>query len=455
MSYPWTRRRFLRGLGTCLVLPHLEALAPVRSLWAREREQVRRLLYVYLPNGVHVPTWLPSPSSDKKIKPGGRHGALPSTLPQSLVPLEPWRKHFSILTGLTCNTARANGDGPGDHARAAAAFLTGVQPLKAEGAVDLGPSADQIAAQAIGNLTRLRSLQLGCEASGNAGQCDSGYACAYSENISWQDATTPSSKETHPRRLFDQLFRSGDEDPANRATRYRRQRSVLDLVREDVRSLDKRLGRRDRDKLDEYYQGVRELERRLDFMVEEGGLSVPDEARPAGTPPIFRNHVRLLIDMLVLAFRTDSTRIATLMFGNEGSNRRFLEIGILGGHHSITHHKGDQKLVKEVQSINLLHATEFAYLLERFQQTDVDGTSLLDSTAILCGSGISDGNRHDHHNLPLLLAGGKDLGLRQGRLREYPVETPLGNLHMELLDKLKVKAAPIGDATGRLPNLDS
>jgi hypothetical protein len=371
------------------------------------------------------------------------------------MPLNPWRKEFSILTGLTCHTARANGDGPGDHARAAAAFLTGLQPLKAEGAVRLGPSADQVAAQAIGHETPLRSLQLGCEPAGNAGQCDSGYACAYSGNISWQDETTPASKEIHPRVLFDRLFRAGDGDPAGRAARYDRQRSVLDLVREDARTLDKLLSSQDREKLDEYFQGIHELERRLNFMEEEGGMSIPDEARPFGTPPIFRAHVRLLIDMLVLAFQTDSTRIATLMFGNEGSNRRYPEIGVLGGHHTITHHKGEQEMVKQVQTINRLHMEEFAYLLKRLRENELDDTNLLDSTMVLCGSGISDGNRHDHHNLPLLLAGGRDLGMDHGRLREYPVETPLGNLHMELLSRLQVETDPIGDATGRLAGLDS
>ena len=312
---------------------------------------------------------------------------------------------------------------------------------------------DQIAAQQIGEQTRLRSLQLGCESSGNAGECDSGYACAYSNNISWQNKSTPSSKEMHPRKLFDLLFRTDKTSQGSSAEDLKRRKSILDLVREDAKSLQKNLTTLDREKLEEYFEGITELERRLTYLEENGAKTVPESARPAGTPSNFHEHVRLLTDILALAFQTDTTRVATFMYGNEGSNRRYTELGIKGGHHSITHHKGEEKLIDEVKAINKMHATEFAYLLKRFQSTEVDGTSLLDSTAIVLGSGIADGNKHDHHALPILLAGGRQLGLRHGKLRAYPNETPLGNLHMELLHRIGVKSKPIGDATGRLPKL--
>lgn len=463
-SPDFSRRRFLRGLGTTLALPFLESVMPMPRLFAQEAGPAsaaggsagpERLLYVYLPNGVHPPSWIPAASSAEAPPVIGRHGTLPPALPSSLQALEPWRDSLSILTGLTCNTARANGDGPGDHARAGGAFLTGVQPLKADGAVSLGTSADQLAAQAIGGRTRLRSLQLGCEAAGKAGQCDSGYACAYSDNISWQDATTPTSKDVHPQRLFDRLFRGDAADAVGRATRLRRRNSVLDAVREDAKSLGQQLNRKDLDKLEEYFQGLRELERRLEFASASVDLSVPDERRPQGIPDSFREHSRLLMDMLVLTFQTDITRIATFMFGNEGSNRRYLDVDIRGGHHGITHHKGDKNMIAEVCKINALHMEELAYLLGRLASVAEGEHTLLHNTAIVCGSAITDGNRHDHHALPMMVAGGQALGLSHGKLREYPVETPLGNLHLELLHRFGVPATSLGDASGRLAGLEA
>lgn len=443
------RRRFLQGAGALLALPWLERFA-LASEW---RAPTGRLLYVYLPNGVHVPDWIPQATSDKKPKAGGRHSRLPKKLPPSLDSLTPLRDHFSLLTGLTNDKGRPHGDGPGDHARAGATFLTGVQPLKENGAVSVGISADQIAAQEIGAQTRLKSLQLGCEAGGNAGQCDSGYACAYSDNISWQDATTPASKDVRPRQLFDRLFRAGATDPAERVNDLKRHGSILDAVQADAKSLRRGLGHADRDKLEEYFTGIRELERRLSRAEEEVITEVPDEARPADLPKNFTEHVRLLIDMLVLAFQTDTTRIASLMFGNEGSNRRFLEIGVRGGHHTITHHKGEQKLIDEVKAINRLHGQQIAYLIRALQEAKFENRTLLESTMTIIGSGIADGNRHDHHDLPIMTAGGTALGWDQGKLREYPSETPLGNLHLEALDRLGVQTKTLGDATGILPGL--
>ncbi|MDP7062468.1 MAG: DUF1552 domain-containing protein [Planctomycetota bacterium] len=446
------RRHFLKASGVLIALPAMESLN-----WASPNpdNQPARLLYVYMPNGVHIPAWMPHATEKGQPAQAGRHGALPKVLPPSLRPLQDWRESFSILTGLTADKARANGDGPGDHARAAAAFLTGVQPKKADGAVLLGKSADQIAAEHLGKDLPFRSLQLGCEPAGNAGECDSGYACAYSGNISWQNQTTPTSKEIDPRKVFDRLFR-GNSPAANQdyLKNLERRKSILDTVHKDAKNLSNGLSTEDRNKLDEYLSGIRELERRLQLEESKIETSVADNLRPSRLPKDFKTHVKLLIDMLALAFQTDMTRVATLMFGNEGSNRRYLEIGVPGGHHSATHHKGEKGLIRQVCAINTLHSKAFTYLLKKLHQTTIEEGSILSKTAVVFGSGIADGNRHDHHALPILLAGGEGLGLRHGKMREYRMETPLGNLHQELLRRLNVPHSPLGDATGFLPSLD-
>ncbi|MCP4772537.1 MAG: DUF1552 domain-containing protein [Planctomycetes bacterium] len=448
-----TRRHFLKASGVLMALPFMESLS-----WAttRQGKQPPRLLYVYMPNGVHIPAWMPKTKLSGQPDNQGHHGLLPETLPPSLKPLEEWRSSFSLLTGLTADKARANGDGPGDHARAAAAYLTGVQPKKADGAVLLGKSADQIAADYLGQSSPFRSLQLGCEPAGNAGECDSGYACAYSGNISWQNETTPTTKEIDPRKVFDRLFRNNNSAAGqDRLKTFQRRKSILDAIRNDAKTMAAGLTAEDRHKLEEYLTGIRELERRLQLEETKIETSVADDQRPTKLPKDFKNHIKLLIDMLALAFQTDMTRVATLMFGNEGSNRRYLEIGVPGGHHSATHHKGETNLIKQVCSINTLHSKAFGYLLNKFSETHVDGQPILNSTAVIYGSGIADGNRHDHHALPILLAGGQDLGIKPGQLREYKKNTPIGNLHQELLRRLQVPATQLGDATGFLPGLDS
>jgi hypothetical protein len=447
------RRHFLKASGVLMALPFMESLS-----WALPQpdSQTHRLLYVYMPNGVHIPSWMPKAIDQANPTKLGRHSQIPMELPASLKPLQDWDKSFSILTGLTADKARANGDGPGDHARAAAAYLTGIQPRKADGAVLLGKSADQIAADHLGKNSPFRSLQLGCEAAGNAGECDSGYACAYSGNISWQNETTPTSKEVDPRKVFDRLFRDNHTAAGqDRLENLQRRKSILDAINQDAKSMATGLTPEDRQKLDEYLTGVRELERRLQLEESKIETSVEDDKRPTLLPKDFKTHVKLLIDMLALAFQTDMTRVATLMFGNEGSNRRYLEIGVPGGHHSATHHKGEANLIKQVCSINTLHSKAFTYLLDKFQQTNAAGEPLLKNTTIVYGSGIADGNRHDHHALPVILAGGENMGLKHGQLREYPKETPIANLHLELLRRLQVPAKDLGDATGFLPSLDA
>jgi hypothetical protein len=404
-----------------VALPWLEAFGgetpPIRVAW------------LYVPNGVHMPDWTPASEG----------AAFP--LPPLLEPLERFRDRLLVLTGLAHDKARANGDGPGDHARSAAAFLTGAQPRKTDGAgIRAGVSADQVAAQAVGNRTRFRSLEIGCEPGMVSGQCDSGYSCAYSSNISWASPQTPMAKETDPRLLFDRLFGRSPEADARR-------KSVLDVVRGEASSLAPRLGASDRRKLDEYLTGVRELERRIERA--EKGAEVPDSLRPKGIPSDYGEHLRVMADLLALAFRTDATRIATFMFANEGSNRSYAAIGVPEGHHELSHHGGDAAKQAKIGRINRFHLETLAHLLGRLDGVREGGEPLLDRCLVVYGSAISDGNRHNHDDLPLLVAGGSS-AIRTGRHLRLPRETPMNNLHLALLGKLGVPAGALGDSTGVL-----
>lgn len=435
-----SRRALLRGMGTALALPWMESLLPRWTVPGGGAEPLR-LVYLYVPNGVHMADWRPAES--------GRD----FTLPFILEPLQPLRRQVTVISGLVHDKARPNGDGPGDHARAAAAFLTGVQPLKKDGQVRLGISADQVAAQAIGQRTRFRSLELGVDASGNAGQCDSGYACAYSSNVSWQSETTPADKEINPRLVFDRLFRGGggDEAGATSAERIQRRRSVLDFVQEDAQRLRARLSNADKAKLEEYFGGVRELERRIEQAEEGLVMEVGDELRPAGVPREYGEHLRLLMDLLVLALKTDSTRIATLMFANEGSDRAYRQLEVSEGHHDLSHHGRDARKQEQIRKINRFHVEQLAYLLQKLEDERAGGGSLLDSCMVVYGSAISDGDRHNHDDLPVLLCGGGG-GLRPGQ--HLTVEpTPMNNLHLALLDRMEVRVPALGDGTGRLAGI--
>ncbi|MBL8860388.1 MAG: DUF1552 domain-containing protein [Planctomycetes bacterium] len=431
------RRTILRGAGAVMALPLLESLSTPARAGERAVSAPRRLVFVYAPNGVNREAWTPPAK-----------GTL-DALPPTLEPLAPWRADLLVVGGLALHTARANGDGPGDHARANAAFLTCSQPRKADGAIHVGVSIDQLVARRIGDRTRFRSIQLGCEDGAQSGQCDSGYACAYSSNLSWAGPSTPIPKEVDPRRLFDRLFRDGDleESEEQRAERIARRRSVLDLVREDARRLATRLSTSDRRKLEEYQEAVRELERRLDGAARGGG-DVPDSARPAGIPKDRGEHARLLADVLVLALAADATRIATFALANEGSNFSHRAIGVPQGHHEISHHGNDPAKRAGVALIDRFHVECFAHLVRRLAETEERGARLLDSVDVLYGSGIGDGNRHDHADLPVLLVGG---GLRGGRHVDAAAgvkETPLANLHVTLARRAGAGVERFADSTG-------
>ena len=437
-----SRRTLLRGAGAAVALPMLEAMSP-RTTHASTSGPTR-MAFLYVPNGVHTPSWTPRTL--------GAGFELPSTLD----PLLPFRDDLLVLSGLALDPARPRGDGGGDHARAMAAFLTGRHPRKT-GGTDLraGVSVDQVAAARVGQATRFASLEIGCEGGRDAGQCDHGYSCAYQVNLSWRGESSPVAKEVDPRLVFERLFggpsRGGTDLEESR--RERRRRSILDFVAEDARQLGGKLGGDDRRKLEEYLTGIREIERRIDRAgpaVEVGRSTV---ARPRGVPGDYREHIRLMSDLLVLAFQADLTRVATFVFANDGSNRSYASIGVPEGHHDLSHHGNDPAKHEKLRAINRFHVEQFAHLLGRLRSISEGDGTLLDRSMILYGSGISDGNAHSHDDLPILLAGKANGTIRPGRHIQYPRETPLTNLYLSMLDRIGSPVDSFGDSTGPLPAL--
>ena len=358
-----------------------------------------------------------------------------------------------MLSGLTLNGGRPQRDGPGDHARAAASFLTGAHPYKTSGKdIRNGVSVDQAAAEKVGRLTRFASLELGCERGAQAGNCDSGYSCAYSSNISWRDADLADEQRGQPAGRVRPAFRPGRADcrrPCRRAEQERRRKSILDFAAEDAADLRRKLDRSDGRKLDEYLYAVREIERRVQ-KAEAAAASLPAGGRPAGTPREFAEHVRLMMDMIVLAFQTDSTRIVTFMYQNEGSNRSYPEIGVRAGHHELSHHGGNPEKQAQISKINRYHLGLLAEFLQKLNAAKEGDGTLLHSAMIMYGSGISDGNRHNHDDLPILLAGRGGGTISAGRHRRYPKETPLTNLYLAMLDRMGVAMPKFSDSTGKL-----
>jgi len=446
-----------------IALPFLESVLPrgafaASSAAAAAAAVPKRLAFLFVPNGVFMPAWTPAEQ--------GSAFALPATLE----PLASFRSSLLVLSGLTQHNAEALGDGAGDHARSASTWLTGCHPRKTSGAdIKVGTSADQVAARFIGDQTRFPSLELGIERGALSGNCDSGYSCAYSGSISWHTESTPVAKETNPRAVFDRLFGQGEGETdgnaqppsAEEIARQRaEQGSILDAVLDEAGSLQGRLGVHDRAKLDEYLTSVREIERRIQF-TERASRAAQTVGNGAGAPPSHEptdmgEHIRLMGDMMILAFQTDQTRIATFMFANEGSNRAYAPIGIMDGHHDLSHHGGSPEKQGKLRQINRYHVEQLAYILQRMQSVrEANGSSLLDNTLLVYGGGISDGDRHNHDDLPILLAGGNSM-LKSGRHIAYPDGTPLTNLFLTCFDRMGIpteKVHSLGDSTGKLAQL--
>lgn len=430
----------LRGAGVAIGLPWLEAMQPAKLVASsRTAPDTFRMIFLNVPNGAHMASWTPSAEGPEY------------SLSPILTPLQKHRKQLSVFTGLTLDGAHAHGDGGGDHARSGAAFLTGAHPKKTDGAdIQNSISVDQVAAQALGQKTRFASLELGLEGSAQSGNCDSGYSCAYQFNLAWKNETMPLAPERDPRLAFERLFGSGDAgEEASRARRDLYNQSILDFVMDDAKALQKHLGRTDRNKLDEYLTSVRDIERRISN-ANQAAREMPDYQRPTGVPEAYQEHIRLMFDLMWLAFQTDTTRVATFLLAHDGSNRTFPDIGVPDQHHGISHHQRDPEKLEKIARIDEFYSVQLAWFLEKMKATKEGDGSLLDNSMIVFGGGISDPDRHNHDDLPVILAGGGGGTLTQGRHIRLPGETPMCNLYLSLLDRMGVKEERFGDSTGRL-----
>ncbi len=435
-----SRRAVLRGLGATVALPTLESFRPAGMALASAVPATAptRMAFFYIPNGVNVEAWRP------------RGEGSDFELGSTLKPLASFKDDLQVISGLAHQCGTAGVDGAGDHARASATFLTGARPKKTAGDdIRVGISVDQLAAAAVGSTTRFASLELSCDTSRTSGNCDSGYSCAYQHNIAWRSANLPVAAETNPRLVFERLFGEGNgpERAASLAARRATQKSILDFVMADAKAIRRGLAAADGRKLDEYLAGLREIERQV-TRFDAPAPRVPDRALPDRPPPAHSEHIRLLADMLVLAFQTDSTRIATFMLAHDGSNRSFPEIGVGDGHHSLSHHQNNKDVLSKIARIDRFYAEQFAYVLGRLREVkEADGRTLLDHSMVVYASGLSDGNRHRHDDLPVVLAGRAGGHLATGRHVKLPGEQPMTNLYLTMLDLMGAPQKRFGDST--------
>ncbi len=437
-----SRRTVLRGVGATLALPLLERMTPTNALARAATTPVVRFCTVYVPNGIVMERWTPTAE--------GADFAFTPTLR----PLEPFRDHLLILSGLDNTGARSRSGASGAHAKPAGAFMTGIEPLPTTGSssLSLGISVDQIIANSLGQETPLPSLELGLEGAdtvNGVGTCDVGFSCAYQNRLAWSGPSTPLPIETNPRAVFDRLFGAIDStDPQARRARLERQGSIINSVLEKVDRLQGGLGRRDRAKLDEYLTAVREIERRIQN-AEAQGRELPLVESPAGIPVSYDEHARLMFDMQALALQTDTTRVITFQIGREQSGATYPQIGVSDSHHPISHHGGDKNKIASLAKINAYHTTLFSYFLEKLATTSDGDATLLDHVITLYGSAISEGNSHDIRNLPIILVGGGAGRVKGGRHVKYPDQTQrLTNLQLTLLNRLGVPTETFGDSTG-------
>jgi hypothetical protein len=438
-----SRRTVLRGIGTAVALPLLDAMVPALTAQVKTpANAIRRLGVVYHPNGVIYENWVP--------KGTGRDFMLSRTL----APLEPFRDQLIVVTNLSSHQAEALGDGGGDHSRASGSYLTGVHVRKSDSIVENGISMDQIAARSFEKETQLSSLQLTADDNSLVGACDVGYSCAYSSTLSWRTPTLPLMAENNPRVVFERLFGSSDSTDAQvRERRLRQDRSILDSVTARVKQLQQTLGPSDTTRLSDYLESLRDVERRIQKAEEQRTKQEPDVQQPSGVPDGFEPHVQLLYDLQLLAYQSDLTRVITFMYGREQTGRPYPQIGVPDPHHPITHHQNDPAKMEKCTKIQAYHVSLFASYLEKLRATPDGDGSLLDHVMLLYGGGISNSDRHTHGPLPTLLAGGGAGALKGGRHLVYPTDTPLTNLQLTLLDRLGVPVDTLGDSTGQFKEL--
>jgi hypothetical protein len=438
-----SRRTALRGMGTVVALPLLDAMIPALTAAAQTAAKpVRRLGVVYHPNGVIYDKWLPKGvGADFELSP-------------TLAGLQPFRDQLTVVTGLFMDQAEALGDGGGDHSRACGGYLSGVHVRKSDTVVEAGISMDQIAAKAFERETQLSSLQLQMDENSLIGSCDVGYSCAYSSTISWLTPTLPLMTENNPRVVFERLFGASDStDPKVREARLRQDRSILDSVTDRVKQLQRRLGAADNTRVNDYLTSLRDVERRIQKTEEQSAKEVPDVPRPAGIPESFDEHARLLYDLQLLAYQADITRVITYMYGREQSPRPYPQIGVPEPHHPVTHHQNDPEKMAKCAAIQRYHLKLFADYLAKLRNTPDGDGSLLDHMIILYGAAISNSDRHTHGPLPTLLVGGGAGALKGGRHVVYPEHTPLTNLQLTILNLLGVPTETLGDSTGQFKEL--
>jgi hypothetical protein len=430
-----SRRTLLRGAGTVIALPLLDAMFPALS---RAATPARRLSVVYVPNGIIMKDWTPAATGTG------------FEFTRILKPLEPFREDITIVSGLASKASLAV-PGGGDHAKATGSFLSGVAPKRTVGAdVHAGVTFDQIAVKNVGDSTRVPSLQLSCEDPRMVGNCDTGFSCAYTNCLSWKDADTPMAPEVNPRSVFERLFGSLDPslDPATRARRALYRKSILDLTQENTRHLEANLGASDKRKVDEYLSSIRDVEKQISDAEKDTRKIVAPIDKPSGIPFEFADYLKLMYDLQVIAMQSDLTRVTTLLVGREGSVRTYPEIAVPDPHHPLTHHRNNPDFIEKVSKVNLYHAQLFAYYIGKLKATPDGDGSLLDHSSILYGSALSDGNVHSHVNLPLLVAGNAG-GHGGGRHIMAPKDTPATNLFLTLMNNVGVNEEKVGDSTGR------
>ena len=438
------RRTVLRGLGATLALPLLDAMVPALTAQSRTAAApVKRFGVFYVPNGMSMPYWYP--------KTEGPLDQLPPTM-QSLQAL---KDRVLICGGLDDESANLVKGASGDHARSAGTFLTCV-PFKMTAGADVSNavSVDQIAARELSKETQLASLELGIESNAMIGTCDGGASCAYTNTIAWRTPTSPLPIENDPRAVFERMFgTSGSTDPEVRLARMRRDRSILDLVGAELDGLERLVGSGDQLKLAEYFEALRDVERRIQMAEQQNTRELPVVDQPVGVPSDYAEHAKLMMDLLALAYQTDLTRISTFMLAREVSGHAYPEIGVSDSHHPLSHHQDEAPKLERLHKINEYHFQQFAYLVAKLDALPEGDGSMLDSTLFLYGTGISDSNTHFHDDLPIALVGGKNAGIKGGRYIRYPADTPLGNLHVTILEMLGVPVEAFGDSTGRLDRL--
>ena len=435
-----SRRTFLHGVGATIALPYLDAMTPA---FASAAKPVTRAAFVYTANGIIMKDWTPTETGNN------------FDLSKTLSPLRNFQNQTVVISGLDHKNGEALGDGPGDHARAGASWLTGAHPKKTRGAdIRNGQSIDQAIAQQIGQTTPLPSLEIGLQDVRMVGGCDSGYSCAYSNTISWSSPTTPLPYETNPRRVFERLFGDGETtDPKARAMQLKQNRSLLDFVFQDTQRLAPKLGASDRSKLSDYLDSVREVERRIQNVEQREAAELPALDRPEGIPPSFEDHLKIMSDLIAIAFQADLTRVVTFMFSREGGNRAYPSIGVPDAHHGLSHHQNDPVRMARLQSIDQYHVEMFSYLLGKLRDSADDTGSILENSVVLYGSSLSDSNAHLHNNLPTVIVGGASGKLKGGRHLRVPDGTPMTNMLLSIADGLDVPMEKFGDSSGHLSDI--